>query len=204
LCSLRGSLCPVCFRMTREAAGCWSTGGAPSSRRALSVLWPEPTASTHTSMSSVRIAVICVGLKYAAFTTTVPETFSWVSRGRLRAQEQGWEESGNLWTFQHHKVSFPDRNLTEDPANAPSKSHSFCRGCNISCFISCVSCSAVFKGYAVCVYQMEDIRASFNGPFAQRERPGHHWTPYEDRVPYPRPGSVSVGLCDSSSHRQQS
>ncbi|KAG7261479.1 hypothetical protein CRUP_032527, partial [Coryphaenoides rupestris] len=51
--------------------------------------------------------------------------------------------------------------------------------------------SAVFKGYAVCVYQMEDIRASFNGPFAQRERPGHHWTPYEDRVPYPRPGSCA-------------
>ncbi|KAK0145356.1 Semaphorin-3E [Merluccius polli] len=54
--------------------------------------------------------------------------------------------------------------------------------------------SAVFKGYAVCVYQMEDIRVSFNGPFAQRERPGHHWMPYEDRVPYPRPGSVSRPL----------
>lgn len=52
-------------------------------------------------------------------------------------------------------------------------------------------CSAVFKGYAVCVYQMDDIRAAFNGPFAYRERPEHHWTPYEDRVPYPRPGSVS-------------
>ncbi|XP_030221586.1 semaphorin-3E isoform X1 [Gadus morhua] len=51
--------------------------------------------------------------------------------------------------------------------------------------------SAVFKGYAVCVYQMDDVRASFNGPFAQRERPGHHWTPYEDRVPYPRPGSCA-------------
>lgn len=53
------------------------------------------------------------------------------------------------------------------------------------------SCSAVFKGYAVCVYHMDDIRAAFNGPFAYRERPEHHWTPYEDRVPYPRPGSVS-------------
>lgn len=53
-------------------------------------------------------------------------------------------------------------------------------------------CSAVFKGYAVCVYHMDDIRAAFNGPFAYRERPEHHWTPYEDRVPYPRPGSVSL------------
>uniref|UniRef100_A0A7N5ZWC4 Sema domain, immunoglobulin domain (Ig), short basic domain, secreted, (semaphorin) 3E n=1 Tax=Anabas testudineus TaxID=64144 RepID=A0A7N5ZWC4_ANATE len=51
--------------------------------------------------------------------------------------------------------------------------------------------SAVFKGYAVCVYQMDDIRAAFNGPFAYRERPEHHWTPYEDRVPYPRPGSCA-------------
>lgn len=51
--------------------------------------------------------------------------------------------------------------------------------------------SAVFKGYAVCVYHMEDIRAAFNGPFAYRERPEHHWTPYEDRIPYPRPGSCA-------------
>ncbi|XP_041852704.1 semaphorin-3E isoform X1 [Melanotaenia boesemani] len=51
--------------------------------------------------------------------------------------------------------------------------------------------SAVFKGYAVCVYQMDDIRAAFNGPFAYRERPEHHWTPYEDRIPYPRPGSCA-------------
>uniref|UniRef100_A0A3Q3QCF2 Sema domain, immunoglobulin domain (Ig), short basic domain, secreted, (semaphorin) 3E n=1 Tax=Monopterus albus TaxID=43700 RepID=A0A3Q3QCF2_MONAL len=51
--------------------------------------------------------------------------------------------------------------------------------------------SAVFKGYAVCIYHMDDIRAAFNGPFAYRERPNHHWTPYEDRVPYPRPGSCA-------------
>uniref|UniRef100_A0A3Q2YVF7 Sema domain, immunoglobulin domain (Ig), short basic domain, secreted, (semaphorin) 3E n=1 Tax=Hippocampus comes TaxID=109280 RepID=A0A3Q2YVF7_HIPCM len=52
-------------------------------------------------------------------------------------------------------------------------------------------CSAVFKGYAVCVYHMDDIRAAFNGPFAFRERPEHHWTPSEDKVPYPRPGSCA-------------
>ncbi|XP_035013866.1 semaphorin-3E isoform X1 [Hippoglossus stenolepis] len=51
--------------------------------------------------------------------------------------------------------------------------------------------SAVFKGYAVCVYSMDDIRAAFNGPFAYRERPEHRWSPYEDRVPYPRPGSCA-------------
>ncbi|XP_019934466.2 semaphorin-3E isoform X1 [Paralichthys olivaceus] len=51
--------------------------------------------------------------------------------------------------------------------------------------------SAVFKGYAVCIYNMDDIRAAFNGPFAYRERPEHRWTSYEDRVPYPRPGSCA-------------
>lgn len=52
--------------------------------------------------------------------------------------------------------------------------------------------SAVFKGYAVCVYHMDEVRAAFNGPYAYREKPEHHWTPHEDRVPYPRPGSVSL------------
>uniref|UniRef100_A0A8C7M7H8 Sema domain, immunoglobulin domain (Ig), short basic domain, secreted, (semaphorin) 3E n=1 Tax=Oncorhynchus kisutch TaxID=8019 RepID=A0A8C7M7H8_ONCKI len=51
--------------------------------------------------------------------------------------------------------------------------------------------SAVFQGYAVCVYHMDDVRAAFNGQFAHRERPEHHWTPYEGRVPYPRPGSCA-------------
>lgn len=53
------------------------------------------------------------------------------------------------------------------------------------------SLSAVFKGYAVCMYNMEDVRAAFNGPFAHRERSDHHWKVYDGRVPYPRPGSVS-------------
>ncbi|XP_052008895.1 semaphorin-3E isoform X6 [Xyrauchen texanus] len=51
--------------------------------------------------------------------------------------------------------------------------------------------SAVFKGYAVCMYNMEDIRAAFNGPFAHRERTDHHWSMYEGRVPFPRPGSCA-------------
>ncbi|KAI2653416.1 Semaphorin-3E [Labeo rohita] len=46
-------------------------------------------------------------------------------------------------------------------------------------------------GYAVCMYNMEDIRAAFNGPFAHRERTDHHWKVYEGRVPYPRPGSCA-------------
>ncbi|XP_043102735.1 sema domain, immunoglobulin domain (Ig), short basic domain, secreted, (semaphorin) 3bl [Puntigrus tetrazona] len=48
--------------------------------------------------------------------------------------------------------------------------------------------SNVFQGYAVCVYNMADIREAFNGPFAHKEGPDYQWGPYERRVPYPRPG----------------
>ncbi|MBN3296828.1 SEM3E protein, partial [Amia calva] len=51
--------------------------------------------------------------------------------------------------------------------------------------------SNVFKGYAVCVYHMSDIRAAFNGPFAHKERPEYQWTAFEGKVPYPRPGTCA-------------
>ncbi|NXS05150.1 SEM3G protein, partial [Oxylabes madagascariensis] len=54
--------------------------------------------------------------------------------------------------------------------------------------------SHVFRGSAVCVYRMADIREVFNGPFAHRESPHHRWGAYEGRVPYPRPGVVSDSL----------
>ncbi|XP_068595894.1 semaphorin-3D [Brachionichthys hirsutus] len=49
--------------------------------------------------------------------------------------------------------------------------------------------SSVFRGSAVCVYSMADIRAAFNGPYAHKEGPHHRWVEYEGRVPYPRPGT---------------
>lgn len=39
---------------------------------------------------------------------------------------------------------------------------------------------------------MADIREAFNGPFAHREGPDYQWGVYEGRVPYPRPGVVSL------------
>uniref|UniRef100_A0A672TZW7 Semaphorin 3G n=1 Tax=Strigops habroptila TaxID=2489341 RepID=A0A672TZW7_STRHB len=57
--------------------------------------------------------------------------------------------------------------------------------------------SHVFQGSAVCVYRMADIREVFNGPFAHRESPHHHWGAYEGRVPYPRPG-----VCPSKTTNQ--
>ncbi|KFP63260.1 Semaphorin-3G, partial [Cariama cristata] len=57
--------------------------------------------------------------------------------------------------------------------------------------------SHVFKGSAVCVYRMADIREVFNGPFAHRESPHHQWGAYEGRVPYPRPG-----VCPSKTTNQ--
>ncbi|MGH0166545.1 UNVERIFIED_CONTAM: hypothetical protein FKN15_050994 [Acipenser sinensis] len=51
--------------------------------------------------------------------------------------------------------------------------------------------SNVFKGYAVCVYRMADIRDAFNGPYAHQEGPEYHWAAYEGKVPFPRPGSCA-------------
>nr|XP_004661335.2 semaphorin-3G [Jaculus jaculus] len=48
--------------------------------------------------------------------------------------------------------------------------------------------SAVFQGFAVCVYHMVDIWEVFNGPFAHRDGPQHQWGPYGGKVPFPRPG----------------
>ncbi|XP_055985328.1 semaphorin-3G [Sorex fumeus] len=48
--------------------------------------------------------------------------------------------------------------------------------------------SAVFQGFAVCVYHMEDIWEVFKGPFAHQDGPQHQWGPYGGKVPFPRPG----------------
>lgn len=47
----------------------------------------------------------------------------------------------------------------------------------------------------MCVYRMADIREAFNGPFAHKEGPDYQWSPYEGRVPYPRPGVVRETSC---------
>ncbi|XP_067417381.1 semaphorin-3F isoform X2 [Emydura macquarii macquarii] len=52
---------------------------------------------------------------------------------------------------------------------------------------------SVFKGSAVCVYSMADIRMVFNGPFAHKEGPSYQWVPYTGKMPYPRPGTCPGG-----------
>nr|XP_029136724.1 semaphorin-3ab-like [Labrus bergylta] len=49
--------------------------------------------------------------------------------------------------------------------------------------------SNIFKGSAVCMYSMTDIRRVFLGPYAHRDGPNYQWVPYQGRVPYPRPGT---------------
>lgn len=51
--------------------------------------------------------------------------------------------------------------------------------------------SNIFKGSAVCMYSMSDVRRVFLGPYAHRDGPNYQWVPYQGRVPYPRPGTVS-------------
>uniref|UniRef100_A0A8C6UFD9 Sema domain, immunoglobulin domain (Ig), short basic domain, secreted, (semaphorin) 3Fa n=1 Tax=Neogobius melanostomus TaxID=47308 RepID=A0A8C6UFD9_9GOBI len=55
------------------------------------------------------------------------------------------------------------------------------------------SVSGVFKGSAVCVYSMADIRMVFNGPFAHKEGPNYQWVAYSGKIPYPRPGTCPGG-----------
>ncbi|XP_072419197.1 semaphorin-3A-like [Chiloscyllium punctatum] len=49
--------------------------------------------------------------------------------------------------------------------------------------------SNIFKGSAVCMYSMSDVRRVFLGPYAHREGPSYQWVPFQGRVPYPRPGT---------------
>uniref|UniRef100_A0A4W5PVM6 Sema domain, immunoglobulin domain (Ig), short basic domain, secreted, (semaphorin) 3Fa n=1 Tax=Hucho hucho TaxID=62062 RepID=A0A4W5PVM6_9TELE len=52
---------------------------------------------------------------------------------------------------------------------------------------------SVFKGSAVCVYSMADIRQVFNGPYAHKEGPNYQWVAYTGKIPYPRPGTCPGG-----------
>ncbi|EPQ07271.1 Semaphorin-3F [Myotis brandtii] len=52
---------------------------------------------------------------------------------------------------------------------------------------------SVFRGSAVCVYSMADIRMVFNGPFAHKEGPNYQWMPFSGKMPYPRPGTCPGG-----------
>lgn len=59
-----------------------------------------------------------------------------------------------------------------------------------SLFFPSFSPSSVFKGSAVCVYSMADIRNVFNGPFSHKHGHNYQWTAYTGKIPYPRPGTV--------------
>ncbi|TTT14223.1 Semaphorin-3F [Bagarius yarrelli] len=51
----------------------------------------------------------------------------------------------------------------------------------------------MFKGSAVCVYSMADVRMVFNGPFSHKEGPNYQWVAYTGKIPYPRPGTCPGG-----------
>ncbi|XP_078454904.1 semaphorin-3D-like [Lampetra planeri] len=58
--------------------------------------------------------------------------------------------------------------------------------------------SSVFRGSAVCMYSMSDIRAAFHGPFAHKEGPDHQWVDFKNRIPYPRPGTCPSRTYDAA------
>ncbi|XP_064415008.1 semaphorin-3F-like [Latimeria chalumnae] len=59
---------------------------------------------------------------------------------------------------------------------------------------------SVFRGSAVCVYSMADIRTVFNGPFAHKEGHNYQWVPYSGKMPYPRPGTCPGGTFTPGIH----
>ncbi|XP_061617617.1 semaphorin-3C isoform X1 [Phyllopteryx taeniolatus] len=62
------------------------------------------------------------------------------------------------------------------------------------------STSSVFKGSAVCVYNMADILTVFNGPFAHRDGPNFQWVAFQGRIPFPRPGTCPGGAFTPDIH----
>uniref|UniRef100_W5KJT9 Sema domain, immunoglobulin domain (Ig), short basic domain, secreted, (semaphorin) 3Gb n=1 Tax=Astyanax mexicanus TaxID=7994 RepID=W5KJT9_ASTMX len=59
---------------------------------------------------------------------------------------------------------------------------------------------SVFKGSAVCMYSMADIRNVFNGPFSHKHGHNYQWTPYTGKIPYPRPGTCPGGTFTPGLH----
>lgn len=178
-------------RMTLEARGCWSTSGAPSTKPAWCALSPAPAASTPTLTSWVRggehprdpagAAPSFGGFGRLLDHQRVPRLGFLLPRGCLFAEDKGWEEPGDLRPLQHRQVGGSAPALGDTQPWPPMGSE----------LPSSSPSSHVFRGSAVCVYRMADVREVFNGPFAHRESPLHQWAAYEGRVPYPRPGVVS-------------
>lgn len=50
------------------------------------------------------------------------------------------------------------------------------------------------------MYSMTDIRRVFLGPYAHRDGPNYQWVPFQGRVPYPRPGTVSTAHSTPECH----
>ena len=54
--------------------------------------------------------------------------------------------------------------------------------------------SDILNGSAVCVYRMEDLVRVFKGNFLHKEGPQYKWAEFTGKVPFPRPGTVSLSL----------
>lgn len=79
-------------------------------------------------------------------------------------------------------------------ATIPDCMTCFQQQASLSSFFFFFPISNIFKGSAVCMYSMTDIRRVFLGPYAHRDGPNYQWVPFQGRVPYPRPGTVSVKI----------
>lgn len=134
--------------------------------------------------------------------TTWPE---WVCvsvlRRRVPAADKGQKESSGLHRLLYFQVSLPTLGVCVCVCCLRVREPVWWRGRKRVCLsyehISmCLTrlplspSSSVFKGSAVCLYSMNDIRRAFLGPFAHKEGPNYQWVPFQGKVPYPRPGMV--------------
>lgn len=118
--------------------------------------------------------------------------FSLFPRGHLSASYQRWQKPLSICSLHYLQVNSVCITLIATL---------FCCIFNVtSCFL--FSHSSIFRGSAVCVYNMADIKSVFNGPYAHKEGPDHRWVEYEGKIPYPRPGTVRCPLKAKQTNRK--
>lgn len=128
-----------------------------------------------------------------------PSAISSIPRGRVCPTDPGCEESGHLCCLHLFGVRLGPGLGWAATGGGPKPGGTPWVGrwagiCPPQRLPAPPARSSVFRGSAVCVYSMADIRMVFNGPFAHKEGPNYQWVPYSGKMPYPRPGTVRTLL----------
>lgn len=180
--------------MTLEVTGVWWTSGLRSWKLGLSAPSQALTGLTHILMSCV--SFLCIYMYVNDGDGDGEEGLSWIMsmkfnscsffhfRGCLPDELKGLQESYHLCSIHNIQVFL----ITSFAWNMSG--YYWHRLLSNTDFYMCLLYSNIFKGSAVCMYSMADVRRVFLGPYAHRDGPNYQWVPFLGRVPYPRPGTV--------------